>query len=100
ENEICSVFRRDLREAAVPLAVEVPGVGQPILGLLIRAENTLERNRRHGRFAIGWATSALGKNRGRGANEQEQTFHHKVNLPGSIARYPNISISDKKHKRH
>jgi len=55
ENEIRSVFRADLRETAVPLAVEVPGVGQPILGLLIRAEDTLERNRRYGRFAVGWA---------------------------------------------
>ena len=53
ESEIPSVLWGDLREAAVALAVEIPGVGQPILGLLIRAEDALEGNRRYGRFAAG-----------------------------------------------
>ncbi len=54
------------------LAVEVPGVGQPVLRLLIRAQDPLEGNRRHGRFAVGWAASALGENGRGGASDQEQ----------------------------
>jgi hypothetical protein len=70
------------------LAVEIPGVGQPVLRLLTRAENALEGHWLHRRFDVHRAASPLSENGGCNASNQEQTqmFSHKANLTGIVAR--------------
>src|SRR5262249_7696477 len=52
QREIPGIRRGDLREPAVTLAAEIASIYQPILRLLIRAKDPLERNGRHGSLAV------------------------------------------------
>ena len=48
--EIPGILRADLRQRTMALAVETTGIRQPILRLVIGAQDPLERNGFHGRF--------------------------------------------------
>jgi hypothetical protein len=77
QSEIPGIGRANLRERAMTLTVEIARIGQPVLRLLIRAKDPLERDGCHGRFAVlGAAASPLSPEWRGDGNEQEQTGGH------------------------